>query len=148
MAANKQDVGGVDDTVGRDHHDCVAAGVRWPDLDQPHVLRAHAERELAVKRRGRESELDALEFERPKDAAQELAQMAHLRRLPHRGRQQGGRHLGHLCGRRARGDDPGPVEELVAEGMVAVGVGIDERGNRGASRQDAPVGIQQLPCEA
>src|SRR5262252_5448488 len=88
MAAGEQDVGGVHDAVGRDHHDRVPTRVRGPDLDQPHLLRAHAQRELAVERLGWEGELDVIELERPEDAAQELTQEAHLRRLPQYGRQQ------------------------------------------------------------
>ena len=44
-----------------------------------------------------------------------------------------GWHLGHLVGGCRRGDDLGVVDQLVAVAVVAVGVGVDDRGDRARS---------------
>src|SRR4051794_370454 len=68
-ALDEQDVAGEDDARVGHVDDRVAVGVRRADLDEPHRAVADAQLELALERVGRRAQLDALEAERPEDAA-------------------------------------------------------------------------------
>ena len=82
----------------------VAGGVRRTDLDQLDLAAADVDVEPAVERAGRQLELDAVEVELAEEAAEQLADFA--RRLVQR-RQHRRWDIGHLVGRRRRGDDLG-----------------------------------------
>ena len=106
----------------------VAGGVRRTDLDQLDHASTDLDVEPAVERARRQAHVDAVELEVTEEPAEQVADVALGLGQPGEHRR---RHLGHLvrCGR--GGDDLGAVDELVAVAVVAVGVGVDQRGDRG-----------------
>jgi hypothetical protein len=109
-------------------HDRVTLGVRWTDLDQLHDATSDVEVKSAVERARRHGEFDPGEVEVAEERPEQVPHVA-LGRIQsghHRGR-----HLAHLVCSRTRGHDLSIPDQLVAIAVVAIGMGVHHRANRG-----------------
>jgi hypothetical protein len=128
----------------------VAAGVGRTHLDQLDGLVANPDGHLALENPCRRRVPDPLELEGPEALPEELTERALVtgHRL-HQGRHRLRRQLFHLLGRGHRGDDLGPLDELVAVTVIAVGVGVDEGADPARrARLGVPHGIEHLLGES
>ena len=127
MAVGEHDVAGEHGAVAGDIDQDVAGGVRRADLDQLHVLVADRQIEPLVERFARQRQRDAREVELAAEVlVHELAGVAE--RLPVLQLLASGVDvdLHHLVVAFGRGDDLRALDQLVAEGVVGVGVGVDQ----------------------
>ena len=127
LAADEQDVAREHGAGVRDDGDQVALGVRRADLDQLDLPPADLQPEPAVERAGRRRQLDAVEVELAEEAAEQVTDLAGrvVQGAEHRRR-----YVVHLLGGGRGGDDLGVGDQLVAVAVVAVGVGVDDGGDR------------------
>ena len=135
MALDEQDVAGEDGAVLRHVDQDVAPRMRRPDILEQHLLVADLELQLVLEhpRRRRVPDVVPLELA-AHHLVQEGAGLAELAPVALHGRQLLGRPLLHLLGAGARSDDLGAGHELVAESVVAVGVGVDQATDRPGRR--------------
>ena len=126
VSFDEQDVAGVDQLVSRYVGEDVALRVAGSDLLQDDRLVPHAQFVLVVKSRGGQRESDALEVECAETMEQELASIAHVRRLAHDGRQPIRGLGGEFPGGGIRGDDLRLRHELVAVAVIGVGMGVHQ----------------------
>jgi hypothetical protein len=143
----EEDVARVHDLRLGDEHEGVAARVRGSHLEELHVLVAGDEAELAGERLVRPPKLDPLELELAEALDDELAGAAELGRARFQAGERRRRRLDHL-GRSRRGcDDARAAEQLVAEGVVAVRVRVDEHVDLCRRRNAAPDLVEHLACQ-
>ncbi len=148
MALDEQDVAGEDGAVGRHMDQHVAARVRRADGLQHHVLGAHRELQLVVEHARGQGVGDVVPLEpAPHHLVQKGAGLAELAPVALHGGQFLGRALLHLFGAGARGDDLGILDELVAESVVAVGMGVDQAADRFGGRHGGAHLVQHLARE-
>ena len=128
MPVDEQDVAGEHDAIFRDIGEHVATRVRGTDLNQPHGLVADPPFELTLEGNGRRGHVsDTFEVELTEDfghershlgagiiAAFHFSQPARVAQI-----------VTHLLGARARSDNFRSFHQPVAEGVIAVGMGVD-----------------------
>ena len=122
----------------------VAPSVRRTHLDELDQTTAHLHLEATLERATGHAHLDTVELERAEEVAE---QRADVTLGPVERGQHGRWHLGHLVRRGRRGDDLGPVDQLVAIAVVAVGVRVDEGGD-GSHGGDRRHRLEHLGREA
>ena len=110
--------------------------MRRPDLDQLDRSAADVEVEAAVERARRQRELDAVELEGAEEAPEQLADLAAAPAFRPASSDGGTSPISSAAAVEAT--ISAPRDELVAVAVVAVGVRVDERGDRGARRDTAP----------
>ena len=109
----------------------VAPRMRRPDILEQHVLVADLELQLVLEHPCRRRVPDIVPLElAAHHLMQEGAGLAELAPVALHGRQLLGRPLLHLLGAGARSDDLGAGDQLVAERVVAVGMGVDQAADR------------------
>jgi hypothetical protein len=142
-AVDEQDVPGEHDPRVRHVHQHVTGGVRRTDLDQLHLAAADIDRQPARERSSGRDNSNVVEPERREYSCR-------VRSRPPAQSRQGGnllhRVLGDQPGGGTGGDDldTGRCDQLVAEAMVAVGVGVHHGRQRRAVGQ-RPDPVEHLP---
>ena len=136
MALDEQDVAGEDGPVFGDMDHRIAAGMSRADIDEFKSLGTQAQAQLPVERSRRQCRHDAcpIEFGRSHQVAEKFGAFAELRRFGH----HAGHHRGvlglHLLEARLGCDDLRAFHELIAEGVIGIGMRVDERADLFAIR--------------
>lgn len=105
----------------------VSPRVRRPDLDQLDHTATDLHLQPATERPGGHAHVDAVEVERAEEVTEQRTDLAgrRVQRVQHRRR-----HLGHLVSRRLGRDDLRRLEQLVAVAVIAIGMGVEQGGDR------------------
>ena len=126
-AFDEEDVAGEGGAVGGDVDEGVAAGVGEADFDQRDGFVADFAGHAAAEGGGGQFRGDAVEVEGAEAVHEVFAGRAHAGRGLHELSEQGGRLVLHALERAGGGDDLGAFDQFVAEAVVAVVVGVDQR---------------------
>ncbi len=126
MAIDEQDIAGKHGLVAGHVYQGVTLGVGGPDLVQLDGLVAHLAGRSAAEGFCRAVVFDPFEIEDIEQLLEKSAGFAHGARVAHDFCECGRRQFGHLFGAGCGRDNGRAFDQLIAVGVIAVGVGVDQ----------------------